>query len=161
MTKSEALIVCFCRDTVRRLSSPGVFPALRSPHGFAGTSVFIRPIPRQGLADRLTTHLDEAARRARRALDLRAAEELRITAPGGTDVRVRPRNNQVLPFQLTGSERHLYLPPAEVAFGLLPGTAHGTIAVDVTVGEFVWEKRLVDEMGLVGETIFCAWKRAW
>lgn len=126
-----------------------VFPSFRPPEGFPGRSAVIRQhYPDETLLAHLTTAPATAEAAATRALAYDGLRRVRITAPSGTDICCELKPAQVLPYRI-GDGRHVYLPPAEVAYGIVPGSANGVIVCDITVGEFVVRGEVYDALGLV------------
>jgi hypothetical protein len=134
------------------ITSQRLFPAFRSPAGFRGRSAIIRPhFPDGALVAQLATPRATADKAARDASALCGSGPVRITAPGGTDLTCTLQPARTLGYWSAAGteERHAYLPPAEVARGIVPGSANGTIVADITVGEFVVRGELWDRLGLV------------
>lgn len=127
-----------------------LFPAFRPPEGFPGRSAFIRPrYPDGALLRHLQTDVHLVDQAADRAMGLRGGVRTRVTAPGGTDLTLEPRSPIALPYKVAGQSRHAYLPPSEVAWGVVAGSARGKVVVDVTVGEFVVNGVVIDLLGAV------------
>ncbi|AZR74247.1 hypothetical protein BBF96_13065 [Anoxybacter fermentans] len=154
MGNKDLVLAIFSNGIEKVLPYYQVFPALSSPRGFSGISAFIRPrCPDKALIQRLMTDLSSADKTAEKALVLNKARLLRVIGPGGTDISFEIKNYKVLPYKVTDVIRHAYLPPAEVTFGIVPGTARGQIVVDITVGEFVVKGKVIDSLGLVDQPV--------
>ena len=80
-------------------------------------------------------------------------QTVRVTAPGGTDITFKLMSGLVLPYTVNDAKRHAYLPPAELTFGIEPGSANGRIVVDVTVGELAVKGEIIDCLGLVDKPV--------
>ncbi len=127
-----------------------LFPAFRPPEGFSGRSAFIRPrYPEEDLLRHLQTDVNLADQAAARAMSLKSGARLRVTAPGGADLTLELRSPVALPYKVAGQSRHAYLPPSEVAWGVVAGSARGKIVVDLTAGEFVVNGVVIDLLGAV------------
>lgn len=132
-----------------------LLPNLKSPEGFKGVSAVIRQrYQDRALLTHLQTDIETVDELVERYLELNAIRKVRITAPGGTDLVCELMRGVVLPYKVSGSNRHAFLPPSEVTFGIVPGSAQGVIVVDVTVGEFGTPgDGLVDPLGLVDKPV--------
>jgi hypothetical protein len=158
-------------------------PNLRGPEGFQGVSCCIRQrIPDAALLEQLMTDpasVEAAVGRWRAAVEGAAVAGaamaaggvglVRVTTPAGTDVMLRSEAAKVLPYGVgvSAGERHAFLPPSEISFGVAAGSANGVVVADVTVGEFVVVGRapgiegggdgarvvLLDRLGLVDEPV--------
>ncbi|MHB0886814.1 MAG: M29 family metallopeptidase [Bacillota bacterium] len=157
----DIIIAAFSDTTaavgVRPEPSPAyrrLFPAFRSPDGFAGRSVFIRPrYPDEHLLRHLQTDVNLVDQAAARAMSLPSGKRLRVTAPGGTDLTLELRSSVALPYKVAGQSRHAYLPPSEVAWGIVAGSARGRLIADLTVGEVVVNGVVIDLLGVVDEAV--------
>lgn len=149
LSESNVVIAAFSHGAVASRYA-AVFPSFRRPDGFAGRSAIIRQhYPDDALLTHLTTPLASASAAAARALAIRAPGRVRLTAPGGTDLSCELRPAIILPFRPDDARRHVYLPPAEVTFGIAPESASGIIVADVTCGEVVVKGETYDTLGVV------------
>lgn len=104
-----------------------VFPSFCPPEGFPGRSAVIRQrYPDDALLAHLATPPAAAAAAAALALQHSGLGRVRITTPSGTDLSCELKPAQILPFS-PDSGRHVYLPPAEVTYGILAGSASGVV----------------------------------
>ena len=76
-----------------------------------------------------------------------------VTAPGGTDVAVKVKYQELLPWNAQGPGGNAFLPPAEITEELDPHSVHGVIVADITVGELRFYADLIDPLGLVDEKV--------
>lgn len=153
---ADDLLIVNLAATDQTIPSQRLFPAFRSPTGFRGRSAIIRPhFPDAALVAQLATPRATADRAAEDALSLCGSGQVRITAPGGTDLTCTLQLARTLGYwSVAGTEeRHAYLPPAEVARGIVPGSANGTIVADITVGEFVAGGELWEPLGLAATPV--------
>ncbi len=138
-----------------RLPYTSIFSPFRNPAGFDGRSAFIRPrIPDRVLLSMLATDIASVEHRISSIRGtVGAGGCFRLTSPGGTDLEVELRPVEILPYRALPDGGHAHLPPGEIYAGVVPGTAHGRIVVDVTAGEFVVSGQVVDPMGLVDHPV--------
>ena len=132
-----------------------LFPSFRSPHGWPAYSLMIRPgIQKASLEAGLATPLS-VIQMLESNLHKRAEHRnLRVTNHSGTDLKIRTRAFQALPYACGHNSRHAYLPPAEIYTPLWEDSAEGIIAVDVTVGELRYEGQLLHAFGRVDSPLF-------
>jgi leucyl aminopeptidase (aminopeptidase T) len=84
---------------------------------------------------------------------LRSGKTVRVTAPGGTDVTVKLKYQELLPWHAKNPGGNAFLPPAEISEELDPHSVHGVIAADITVGELRFYADLIDPLGLVDKKV--------
>lgn len=152
----DDLLIVNLAATDQTITSHRLFPTFRSPAGFAGRSAIVRPhFPDAALVAQLATPRAAADGAAQAALALCDSGPVRITAPGGTDLTCTLQPARTLGYWSAADteERHAYLPPAEVARGIVPGSANGTIVADITVGEFVVRGELWEPLGLAATPV--------
>lgn len=150
----EDLVISIFSDGIeRRIPYFRTFPNLRAPKDFKGLSAVIR----QRYDDEaLLTHLTTDPASINEVIETRSSlahQEVRVTSPGGTDITFKLMNGLVLPYAVGEVSRHAYLPPAELTFGIEPGSAYGRIVVDVTVGELAVKGEIIDSLGLVDKPV--------
>ncbi len=150
----DMVLSVFSDGIARDLPFFRIFPNLRSPQNFKGISGVVRQrYPVDALLQHLLTPVDSVSAVIKDREQL-SGRKLRITAPGGTDISLQVMDPFVLPCQVSGENRHAFLPPAEITFGVVQGSAQGKLVVDVTVGEFGTPSAgLVDPLGLVDEPV--------
>jgi hypothetical protein len=155
LTDTDLLVSMFSLESSRDLPHTRLFPSLSGPPGFRGTSGAVRRRCDDGaLLTQLMTDPAGVEAIVRERLLLNEAGRVRIVATGGTDLACELMRGRALPYRVCGEEKHAYLPPSEVTFGILPGSAEGTIVTDVTAGEFVVRQQgVLDPLGLVDEPI--------
>lgn len=131
--------------------SQALFPTLAPPPGFGGRSAVIRPlIPDHALIPMLATPATAVRATAVPYLLYPGGLRARVTAPGGTDLSCDLRGFRPVSWQALAPREHALLPPAEVYAPVVPGTAHGKIVADVTLGAVVLPGgRVLDPLGLV------------
>jgi len=154
MQESDLVVSLFSDGTQNKIPYFKVFPHLRSPEGFSGLSCSIRPrYCDKALLKHLSTCVIDVDSMVQQRLSLNRAKKIRVTAPGGTDVTLELISGIALPYKVVADARHAFLPPAEVTFGVVQGSAEGTLAIDVTVGEVATRDGIIDALGLVDEPV--------
>jgi len=154
LTNTDLILSVFSGGIEKDLPYFKVFPNLRSPDRFLGISAVIRQrYPEETLLTHLLTSLESIETILEKTLLLNNARQVRVKGTGGTNLVCQLMKGVVLPFKIGGRNRHAFLPPSEVTFGVVPGSAQGEIVVDVTVGEFVAEGKLLDPLGLVDQPV--------
>ena len=148
LAPEDLVVSIFSSGIERRIPYFRVFPNLSAPRDFKGLSAVIR----QRYDDEaLLTHLTTDPVTVSDIIDNYSKlsnQEVRVTAPGGTDLAFKLMTGFVLPYSVSEAKRHAFLPPAELTFGIEPGSANGRIVVDVTVGELAVNWEVVDPLGL-------------
>jgi hypothetical protein len=150
----DLVLSVFSWETARSIPYFRALPNLRTPDGFAGVSAVIRQrYPDDALLSHLLTEPAAADAIVRERSGLAGARRARVITPGGTDVRLDLGAAHVLPYRVSNGNRHAYLPPSEISFGVAAGSADGEIVVDLTVGECVVGGEVLDPLGLVDEPV--------
>lgn len=146
----DLLVVLLTMDGFMRLGYRERFSPFARPDGLACRYVFVRlDIPEASLLTGLNMprHAVEATLAACAAYG--PGRRVRVTAPGGTDITVRVRAQETLPWDASGPGGVAFLPPAEISEDLDPTSAEGVIVADITVGELRFYADLIDPLGLV------------
>jgi hypothetical protein len=150
----DVVVSAFSDYSMGRIPFSAVFPNFRSPEGFRGKSAAIRAhYPDDALVQHLLTPPDSVDAVAARYLALSNAGRVRVTSGGGTDFECEIGKAILLPYKVGSGERHAFLPPAEVAFGITAGTARGLLIADITASDIVIGGKTVARLGLVDEPI--------
>jgi GNAT superfamily N-acetyltransferase len=167
----DLVVAAFSDGFARFLPYHKVISTFGGIPGFPGMSAVIRPrYPDLALVQHLNTDPSSIEGIIQWVMPF-GQSRIRVCGPGGTDLTVSIGKGNVLPYMIAGNlkrpsgfdtcanthllgskagnPRHAYLPPSEVYFAVVPGSAQGKIVCDVTVGEFVSGGILVDTLGLV------------
>ena len=132
----------------------GIAHAFDKPDGVAAKYVCVRPtITPQALLEGLNTPYEVTENIVKQYGSLPDDKVIRVTAKSGTDITLTPYDPFIIPFNTHAPGGNAYLPPAEVSYSIVQGSANGVIAVDVTVGELRVYADLVDAFGLVDEIV--------
>lgn len=120
------------------------------PEGVRAKYAFIRlDIGRRSLEEALATPRAEVEAMLARMAAFGDGERLRVTGPGGTDMRLNVRPFTTCSHFIDADGGMAFLPPSETSSEVVPGSAQGVIAVDVTVGQFYFRNELRERFGLV------------
>jgi hypothetical protein len=154
LAPNDLLLVLIGADSFISKGYGRHYPPFSRPSGVVAKYAFVRPtITAAALAQGLNTPLALADGLAARYGGATAGSWFRVTAPGGTDLAAQARACTSIPYRTAGPGEVAYLPPAEVSWALVPGTATGRIVVDVTVGELRVGHELRDALGLVDQPV--------
>ena len=124
--------------------------AFDKPEGLAAKYICIRPtITPQALLEGLNTPEALTEGIVQRYRSLSDNEAVRVKAKAGTDISLAPYAPFLIPYGTHTPGANAYLPPAEISYSVVPGSANGVIVADVTVGELRVHADLVDAFGLV------------
>lgn len=130
------------------------FSPFGKPQGVAARYAFIRlDIEPRSLAEALETPRDEVERMVRRMAAFEDGERLRVRAPGGTDIELAVHPFTTCSHFIDGAGGMAFLPPSETSSEVVPGSARGVIAVDVTLGQFFFHDVLREYFGRVDEPV--------
>ena len=128
----------------------GMAYAFGKPDGVAAKYICIRPtVTPSALLEGLNTPYELTENIVKKYRGLPEYNTIRVTAKSGTDITLEPYAPFIIPYNTHAPGANAYLPPAEVSFGVVQGSADGVIAVDVTVGELCVYADLVNAFGLV------------
>lgn len=153
LSENDLVLAIFSDGIERTLPYYRIFPAFSSPKGYSGYSAVIRPrYFDQALLEHLTTEPQSVEKLIKEKVSL-SNQQVRVVGTAGTDLTMQLKNKIILPYKITDKCTHAYLPPAELTFGIVPGSANGKIVVDVTVGEFVVKGKIIDPLGLVDQPV--------
>lgn len=78
---------------------------------------------------------------------------VRVTAKNGTDISLAVYEPWTIPHTTHSPGANAYLPPAEISYSVIPCSANGRIVADITVGELWVYADLIDNFGLVDESV--------
>ena len=157
LTASDILVVIICIDTFIQQRYNRIFAAFRKPTGLEAKYAFVRPVVTpEAFAEAISTKPSAVDAIVAQYESIPPASHVRIQAPGGTDITFQVRAPHVISYRVTESVSAIYLPPAELYFGIVEGSAEGVIVADVTVGELRVYADLLDPLGIVDEPVFLA-----
>ena len=146
LTPEDLVLVLLSFDSM--LTQPRWFTPFSKPEWLRAKCAFFRlNIPEASLREGLSTPKAEvyAMIAVRDALPVGAL--LHITSPSGTDLTLRTGPFTTCRHEITGPGGQCFLPPSETSSEVLPGSANGLIAVDVTLGQV---HRYAEELGHFG-----------
>lgn len=128
--------------------------AFDKPDGVAAKYICVRPtVTPQALLEGLNTPEELTWNVVKKYGSLPDSKTVCVTAKSGTDISLAPYAPFPIPYNTHKPGTNAYLPPAEVSYSVVPGSANGVIVVDITVGELRVYADLIDAFGLIDEPV--------
>ena len=151
---TDMLVVFVGIDTFIQQKYNQVFAAFRKPANLQAKYAFIRPVVTpKAFEEAISTDPDMVDDLVAHYEKIPPASRVRVQAKGGTDISFVVRAPHVIPYRITETSTAVYLPPAELYFGIEEGSAQGVIVADITVGELRVYADLLDPLGLVDKPV--------
>lgn len=130
------------------------FSPFGKPEGVAAKYAFLRlGISDRSLAQGLSTPREAMRRMAAEFLSIPAGSAVRVTNGAGTDMLLAVEGFATCEHEITAAGGMAFLPPSEVSASVVPNSARGVIAVDMTVGQLYLRGEKLGEFGLVDECV--------
>lgn len=153
LAEKDLLIVLLSLDTYVYGGANRVFSPFAAPEGLAAGYIFIRlDITKESLLQGLATPKAEVYEKLAQREHL-GSGALRVTAAGGTDIRLEIEPFETCSHELDGTRGYAFLPPSETSAEVRLGKANGRIVVDITVGQLYYRGELLNYFGRVAEPV--------
>lgn len=136
LSPSDLLVALFQFDTFVFGGANKIFSPFSKPVGLKAKYAFIRlSISKESLIQGLSTPKELVYKKLEEFNQYEANDLLQVTSAAGTDITL-----QVMPFETCCHEiindgDMAFSPPSETSSVVIPRTANGRIAVDITVGQ--------------------------
>ena len=149
----DLVIALFSFDTYIQ-GAHRFFSPFEKPKGVVAKYAFVRlGISKESLLQGLSTPKELIRAKIAKLIRFEAGDVLRVTNAAGTDITLCIDGFGSCDYEIIEDGGMAFLPPSEIAAGVLPGKASGKIAVDVTVGQLYLYRELLAQFGLVNEPI--------
>ncbi|MFX1250644.1 MAG: hypothetical protein ACFFCZ_03435 [Promethearchaeota archaeon] len=151
----DVLLTVFSFEGSQILQTEKFFPSFKRPEGFNGRSASVnRRINPHTLEEMFQVDYSLLEEYVDSFLETyQDAPYLQITADGGTDLIVKPREFKTLPFVVTPNTNHAYLPASEIFTTVVEDISFGRVVIDLTIGEFVIKGEEWEKFGLVSKPV--------
>lgn len=154
LSGQDVLMILLTSDTFVKGGANRWFSPFARPADTAAKYVFIRlDISRDSLLEGLSTPKEQVYAKIREMDRFPSGTPLSVKGPGGTDITLEIQAFQTCSHEIDDAHSYAFLPPSETSAEVVPHTANGKIAVDVTIGQLYSYGELLGRFGLVPKPV--------
>jgi len=154
LSPSDLVIVLLSLDTFVDKGANKVFSPFAKPKGLQAKYAFVRlDIPEESLFEGLETPKNLVYSKIREMERFNPGDKIHVWSPAGTDITLKIGKTSTCMHEIMRDGDMAFLPPSEIFAEIIPGSANGRIAVDVTVGQLYYMGELMGEFGLVNSPV--------
>ena len=156
LSENDLLIVMLTTKGFMEKGYRNAFSPFDKPNNLKCKYIFVRlDIPERALLTGLNTNLRKVKKIIFDLKSLTSSRTVRVTTEKGTDItmRIKDADHENVLYHARNSGGNAFLPPTEVFEDIYDDSANGIIVVDVTVGEFRINGKLIDELGIVDKPV--------
>lgn len=146
----DLLLVILGFDTYVKEGANRFFSPFEKPDGVAAKYAFVRlGISAESLKQGLSTPMDVVTGKVHEMERFGPEHEVHVRNAAGTDIKLRTSKFTTCSHFITHDGGYAFLPPSETSSDVVPGSANGSIVVDVTIGQLYHYGKLLGSFGLV------------
>ncbi len=154
LSENDLLIVLLSFKTYMEAGANKRFSPFEKPVKTMAKYIFIRlDITEESLFQGLSTPKNLVYSKISEMNLFNPQNMLSVKNSSGTNITLKIGSFNTCSHEVTKNCDYAFLPPSETSADVIEGTANGEIVVDVTVGQFYYYGRLLNEFGLVNSPI--------
>ena len=154
LSEKDLLIVILSLKTYMENGANKLFSPFEKPEKLMAKYIFVRlDITKESLFQGLSTPKNLVYSKISEMNLFNSKNMVNVRNSLGTNITLKIDSFSTCSHEVTKDCDYAFLPPSETSANVIAGTANGEIVVDVTIGQFYYYGKLLNEFGLVNSHI--------